>query len=204
MQQLFRFNGDRRRSTTRDIQKLLVSWDGVLCDLEDAMAPWGLPYAYGERPSLGILAAAAARIGFVPFEEYSADKGRGKSRRSGRADLWLATKSGERAYDFEAKYIPRSFNSKRLVTTLERHLDIAAKDASSLTYKSDCTIGIVFVSPYGATHKGFDPDPFWDQLSDFTQYGGDVCAFHICRPEIWGSNLYWRDRPGIAIVGRYV
>ena len=202
--QMFRFGGDRRRSTTRDIQELLVSWDGVLRDLEEAMAPWDLPYVYGDRPSLGILAAAAARIGFVPFEEYSADKGRGKSRRSGRADLWLATQSGARAYDFEAKYIPRSFNSKRLVTTLERHLDIAAKDAYSLTYKSDCTVGIVFVSPYGATHKGFDPDPFWEQLSDLRQYGGDVCALHICKPEIWGRNLYRRDRPGIAIVGRYV
>ena len=202
--QLFRFKGDRRRSTTRDIQDLLVSWDGVLRDLEEAMAPWDLPYAYGERPSLGILAAAATRIGFVPFEEYSADKGRGKSRRSGRADLWFATKSGARAYDFEAKYISPSFGSGRLVTTVEHHLDIAAKDASALTHKSDCTIGIVFVSPYGAIHKGFDPDPFWEQLSDLTQYGGDVCALHICRPEIWGGNRYHRDRPGIAVVGRYV
>ena len=202
--QLFWFKGDRRRSTTRDIQDLLVSWDGVLRDLEGAMAPWGLPYDCGERPSLGILAAAATRIGFVPFEEYSADKGRGKSRRSGRADLWLATTSGARAYDFEAKHIDRSFGSKRLVTTIERHLDIAAKDASVLTYKSDCTIGVVFISLYGAKQKGFDPDPFWEQLSNLAQYGGDVCALHICKPEIWGRNLKRRDRPGIAIVGRYV
>jgi len=137
-------------------------WDRVLRDLEAAMIPWGLPYVYRERPNLGILAAAAARIGYVPFEEYSAEKGRGKSQRLGRADLWLATKNGARAYDFEAKYISPSFNSKRLVTTIEHHLDIAAKDASDVRYKSDRTIGIVFVSPYGATRRNFDPDPFWD------------------------------------------
>jgi hypothetical protein len=198
--QLFRFQGDRRHSF---IYNLLVRWNRVLCDLEAAMAPWDLPYVYGERPNLGILAAAATRIKYVPFEEYSAEKGRGKSRRLGRADLWLATKSGAKAFDFEAKYISPSFRSKKLAKTIQHHLDIAAKDASDIRYKSDCTIGIIFVSPYGATHENFDPDPFWDQLSDLKQYGGDLCAFHICKPEIWGETGY-KDRPGIAIVGRYI
>jgi len=109
-----------------------------------------------------------------------------------------------RAYDFEAKYISPSFRSKKLVRTIEHHLDFAAKDASDIRYKSDCTIAIVFVSPYRATRQGFDPDPFWGQLSDLKQYGGDFCAFHICKPEIWGENHYYKDRPGIAIVGRYI
>lgn len=199
--QLFRFQGDRRRLLIHD---LLVEWDQVLRDLEPAMVPWGLPYVYGERPNLGILAAAATRIGYVPFEEYSADKGRRKNQRLGRADLWLTRRNGAEAFDLEAKYILASFHSKRITRTVEHHLDIAAKDASDIRYKSDCTIGIMFVSPYGATCQGFDPDPFWDQLSDLKQYGGDFCAFHICKPEIWGETDYHKDRPGIAIVGRYI
>lgn len=203
--QLFRFEGDRRRSLTYDINHLLVSWDRVLRNLETLMAPWpDLPYVYGERPNLGILAAAATRIGYVPFEEYSAEKGRGKGRRLGRADLWLATNNGAKTFDLEAKHIPTSFLSNRIATTVEHHLDIAAKDASDIAYKSDYTIGIIFVSPYGATRRGFDPDPFWGQLSGLKQYGGDFCAFHICKPEIWSQNRYYRDRPGIAIVGRYI
>jgi len=176
----------------------------MLRDLEAAMAPWGLPYVYGERPNLGILAAAATWIKYVPFEEYSAEKGRGKSRRLGRADLWLSTKNGAKAFDFEAKYISPSFHSKKLAKTIQYHLDIAAQDASDITYKADCTVAIVFVSPYGAIREDFHPDRFWDQLSDLKQYGGDLCAFHICKPEIWGETDYYKDRPGIAIVGRCI
>lgn len=202
--QLFRFQGDRRRSLVRDMHNLLAEWDHVLCDLEPAMAPWGLPYVYGERPNLGILAAAATRIGYVPFEEYSADKGRGKNQRLGRADLWLTRENGAEAFDIEAKYILVSFHSSRITSAAEHHLDIAAQDASDIRYKSDCTIGIVFMSPYGATRHGFDPDPFWDQLSDLRKYGADFCALHICKPEIWGETDDHKDRPGLAVVGRYI
>lgn len=200
MKDLFWFEGDRRRSL---ICSLLKSWHRVLCDLETAMGTWDLPYVFGERPNLGILAAAAVRVEYVPFEEYSAEKGRGKSRRKGRADLWLATKNGTKAFDFEAKYIEPSFRSKRLAGTIQHHLDIAAKDAFDIRYKSDNTIGIVFISPYGATHKDFSANLFWDQLSDLRQYGGNFCALHICAPEIWSRTSY-KDRPGIAIVGRYI
>lgn len=142
--ELFRFQGDRRY-----IHDLLVSWHNVLRDLEAAMANWDLPYVHGERANLGILAAAATRIGYLPFEEYSAEKGRGRSRRTGRADLWLATKNGARAFDFEAKYIWPSFRSNRLAKTVRRHLDRAANGAADIRYRSDHTIGITFVSPYG-------------------------------------------------------
>lgn len=200
MKDLFWFEGDRRRSL---IYPLLKSWHRVLCDLETAMGTWDLPYIFGERPNLGILAAAAVRVEYVPFEEYSAEKGRGKSRRKGRADLWLATKNGTKAFDFEAKYIEPSFRSKRLDGTIQYHLDIAAEDASDIRYKSDNTVGIVFISPYGATHEDFSANLFWDQLSDLRQYSGDFCALHICAPEIWSQTSY-KDRPGIAIVGRYI
>lgn len=197
--ELFRFQGDRRRSLVYD---LLVTWDRALRDLERVMGTYDLPYVYRERPNLGILAVAATKIGYVPFEEYSKEKGRGRSRRKGRADLWLADKNGAKAFDFEAKYIEVSFRSKKLAKTIQHHLDIAARDASDLRDKSDCTVGIVFVRPYGAICKDFDPDPFWNQLSDLSSYGGDFCAFHICKPKIWSQN-YHKGCPGIAIAGRY-
>lgn len=199
--QLFRFQGDRRRSFICD---LLESWDGVLRDLETAMKYWDLPYVHKERPNLGILAAAATRIGYVPFEEYSVQKGWGRSQRLGRADLWLATKEGRRQFDFEAKHISLSFRTKKLVKTIQRHLDIAARDVSNIKYKAEYSIGIVFASLYGATAEDFNPNPFWDQLSHLKQYGGDFCAFHVCEPEIWSRNDYYKDRPGIAVAGRYI
>ena len=196
----FWFQGDRRRSR---IYELLVNWNGALRALEKAMDTSDLPYVYRERPNLGILAVAAAKTGYIPFEEYSTEKGRGKSRRKGRGDLWLVAKDGSKAFDFEAKYIDVSLHSKKLAKTIQHHLDIVVKDAFALPYKSDCTIGIVFVCPYGATRENFNPELFWRQLSDLRLYSGDFCALHTCPPEIWWHN-YHKGRPSIAIVGRYV
>jgi hypothetical protein len=196
--ELFKFQGDRRWSLVYD---LLASWDRALRDIEEVMGTRDLPYFYSERPNLGILAFAAIRIGYVPFEEYSVQKGRGKDQRRGRADLWLA-KKGAKTFNFEAKYIQVSFHNKRLAKTIRHHLDIAADNAYDLHGESDWTIGIIFVRPYGAIYKDFDPDLFWNQLSDLGSYGGDFCAFHICKPEIWSRNHH-KGYPGIAIVGKY-
>jgi hypothetical protein len=196
----FQFKCDPKHTI---ISKLLKSWNDVLSDLESAMKPWDLPYVYRERPNLGILAAAATRIGYVPFEEYSAQKGRGKNRRTGRADLWLSTTNGKKAFDFEAKYILPSFQSNRLAKTIQHHLDIACNDAKAISYKSNYTIGVVFISPYGASIKNFNPNVFWNRLSKLKQYKGDFCALHICSPTIWLRSSY-KDRPGVAIVGRYI
>lgn len=196
----FRFQGDRRRSL---VYELLVNWNKALRALEKAMGTSDLPYVYRERPNLGILAAAATKTGYIPFEEYCAEKGRGKSRRKGRGDLWVVAKDGSKAFDFEAKYMDVSFHSKRLAKTIQYHLDIVAEDASALRYKSDCTIGILFMCPYGATYENFDSEPFWRQLSDLSKYSGDFCALHICPSEIWWHNDH-KGRPGIALVGRYV
>lgn len=199
--QLFRFEGDRRRTLIYD---LLRQWHNTLRSIENAMGVGDLPYVYGERANLGILAVAATKVGYIPFEEYSAEKGRGRNRRSGRADLWLVEKGGAKAFDFEAKYTRVSFHSKRLRKTIKHHLDRAFTDASNIKYKSEYSIGIVFLCPYGAHYKDFDLESFWYQLADLCSYDGDFCSFHTCRSEIWADNKGHKGYPGIAIVGRYL
>jgi hypothetical protein len=101
-----------------------------------------LPYVYTEMPNFCILAMAATKIGYLPFEEFSIPKSRGKQRRQGRGDLWLATKGSTRADNFEVKYIKVSFGSKRLAMIVRRHLDVAHKDATDTTDKTASTTAV--------------------------------------------------------------
>ncbi|MDP3955455.1 MAG: hypothetical protein Q8Q15_03780, partial [bacterium] len=174
-----------------------------LCSLEQVMGNDDLPYTYGERANLGILAVATTKAGYIPLEEYSADKGRGKHSRVGRADLWLTNKKGNKAFDFEAKCIRLSIRPKHLIDTIQNILKTACEDANDIRNKSQYNIGIVFICLYGANNENFKSDinKFWVQLRDRRSYEADFCALHIC--QTWSKNEHG-DCPGIAVIGRYI
>ena len=141
----FEFIGDRRRAF---IYELFRSWHNTLVRYESALAVIeGLPYWYIERTNVGLLAAAALRIGAFPLEEYSISKGRVANRSTGRADLWILSPNGT-TYDFEAKQTWVSLNSNKIANIIEPLLSEAVREAKNLSQRPDFSVGIVFVVTY--------------------------------------------------------
>lgn len=186
------------------IPALLESWDKTLRELEKAFGIHDLPYVYRERTNVGILAAAATKLGYLTFEEYSVEKRRQRRWRQGRADLYICSKDSRKEFNIEAKYKVVSFRNQRLAQTIAPILETVIKDVVVLR-KSEHSrrIGIVFLRPWGAKPDDFDPTPFWSQLRDRASYGADFCAFHLCKFEIWSQQETHNDCPGIAVVGKY-
>jgi hypothetical protein len=187
------------------IPGLLEKWDKTLREMEETLGVYDLPYVYGERTNIGILASAAAKLGYLTLEEYSTEKRRSRKWNPGRADIYICRKDGQQEFNIEAKYDTVSFNSYRLAQKIGRLLDEAAKDVKKLRpYARVHRLGVAFLRPYGARPDDFDPTPFWTQLRDRASYGGSFCALHLCKYEIWSKHQEHVGCPGIAIVGKYV
>ena len=104
------------------------------------------PFWYGERASVGLLAAAAWGDG-VSLEEFTARKG----RRLGRADLWLLL-HGE-GFSIEAKQIWISIGSRAqqsAAKAIDRELRAAVKEARRLPTSRlwGHRLGAAFVVPW--------------------------------------------------------
>lgn len=198
----FEFIGDHRRTF---IYELFRSWHNTLVRYENALAEIGdLPYWYGERTNVGLLAAAAIRIEAFPIEEYSISRGKGANRSIGRADLWIRSPNGT-TYDFEAKQKFVSLNFNKVANIIRPLLSGAVMDAKELSGRSDFSIGIVFVVPYVSESSQIKLSAFKEQIIDITSYGGDFAAIHFCNETIWRNlSIEGYVYPGIAVVGRYV
>jgi hypothetical protein len=122
------------------------------------------PWAYNERASLSLLAAAAWKSGGVALEEYSVEKRRlradGQRRKidrykMGRCDLYIQLRSGLEML-FEAKhawlYVGKENYS---MVGVEKALSIAGRDAFEL-HNEEATLryGLCFVSIYKHFPKG--------------------------------------------------
>jgi hypothetical protein len=195
------FKGDRRRPLIYD---LLVKWDEVLHDLESVFSNEDLPYVYGERTNIGIIAAAASRLGYHTLEEFYIPKRRRKSKRAGRADLYIVSKDGAKDFVFEAKLIKISFGSKRVVSeAIQGSLKDCMKQVGAVREQAQKAIGIVFVRPYHAK-PDFEPDHFWDQVNNTDIHHADFSALHLAKFDIWSKQKEHKGCPGIAIVGQYL
>lgn len=193
----FRFVGDKRKPL---IFPLLKSWHRTLDKLEQVMR---VPYVYGERTNVGILALAAVRLGHLPFEEYSCKKGYGRGQWKGRADLRLYKKEGGAYFDFEAK-CPQitSIKSKNVTNLLVNELDSACEDLK-VEDLSENSAGIVFLRFNKATKETFksDIEDFWNRIRLRESYNCNFCTLHVCSSNWWED--WSEDCPGIVLVGRY-
>lgn len=195
----FLFVGDKRKAL---VFPLLECWHKTLNKLEQLMS---VPYVYGERTNVGILAVAAVSSGYLPFEEYACKKGYGRGQWKGRADLRVYKKVGGVYFDFEAK-CPQmiSIRSKRVADLLERELGIACAEVE-VEDRSENSAGIVFLRFNKAKKDTFhsDLEGFWDQLQHRGSYNGDFCALHISSSDWWKED-WAEDCPGIALIGRCI
>ena len=112
-----------------------------------------LPWWYGERASISVLAGAAWRTGDLAFEEFGGDKKTGKKRQptySGRIDLYLKVKGQQ--FIAEAKYYRSTATFVRPTTAEELRIKLeeACKDIHKCSPNGQTKLAILFATPYVA------------------------------------------------------
>lgn len=190
---------DGRRSPL--FKDLIEKWDHTLREFENVMSVEDLPYVYGERTNLGLLAVASAQVGFIALEEYRTEK-KGKY---GRSDLWLYNGVHSVDISIEAKFCELSWNSKIVAQKLKKLLD-AAVDNAEVTKKYEgatYSLGIAFIRPYNADPNQFISSTYWNQISNRSLTDADFCAMHLCRKDIWTKQKYAKGYPGIVMAGKF-
>jgi len=131
--------------------KFLAKWVELVKDSE--WGPKDAPWWYNERASVSLLAGAAWLADGWAFEEFAIRKGRTRSRRKGRGDLWFKVRSDSHYYIVEAKQIYPSIGAKAraplpiMLDTLHEACDEASEiDEEGMSRPR--RIGLVFVVPY--------------------------------------------------------
>lgn len=197
------FTMDMRRPQL--IKNLLEKWDQTLRDFEKVITVEDLPYVYGERTNIGLLAAAATKTGFIVLEEYALQKRQGRQYKPGRADLWLYNAENSLDISIEAKCKELSWNSKRVAELIKPILEDAVHDVEEVRPSEGAkySLGIVFIRPCNANPHNFNPSDFWTQLSDRSLLSADFCLMHLCKYNIWSQQKYNKGYPGIVILGKF-
>ncbi len=179
--------------------ELIRKWDQTLRKYEQVMKEEDLPYVYGERPNLGILATAATKLGFITLEEYET-KRKGKY---GRADLWMYNETLNIDVSVESKFVKLSWKSKKLAEKIGKKLDSAVEEVKEVDEDSHYSLGLVFILPYHAKPETFHPNEYWDEIVNSLKTGADFCAMHICKTETWANQVNAKGCPGIVMVGKF-
>jgi len=140
--------------------KFLAKWVELAKDPD-----WGrkdAPWWYNERASVSLLAGAAWSTDGWAFEEFATRKGRTRSRRKGRGDLWFKVPSDRHYHMVEAKQIYPSIGTGAgdpLPIILEA-LKEACHGASEIDEEGTSRtprIGLVFVVPYAPKSQKVGP-----------------------------------------------
>lgn len=127
----------------------------------DDCVPW-----HPERPSIGVLAAAAWKRGGLAIEEYSEQKlGRSRSR-AGRVDLWIEAQDGSEFYiETKPLRVPTGQAKSRsnVKRRVEKRLAWAVRDARDLQKRAKASrAGILFA--YTTFKSRTDADVAWTAL----------------------------------------
>jgi len=196
------------RTRRRRLGALLDSWHGTLTDF--AVAESKTPdvgYWWGERPNIGLLSAAAWRMGSrcVALEEYRADR-----QGYGRCDLWLNLAG--LTINIEAKHVWAG-TPDTAVRRARDELDVATGQLSRL-HDNECGhlgLAVCFVAPE-FTISGRKPAdclthaiPFWDAIHDSFSTSRYIVDAYQCPVKFLRG--FWKNGaamayPGVAVVMR--
>lgn len=106
------------------------------------LVPNDAAFWYREETNIGLLAAAAWRLGGIALSEYADQRTCNEGPYDGRVDLWLRTQDGA-SFVIEAKQC--LLQSSTSSTQLERWLTWAEEDARRTpTYDSAPRLGLLF------------------------------------------------------------
>lgn len=148
-------------------RRLFASWRAHLrtvWDHQNEDVPWG----YGERTNVGLLASAHDKAGGVSMVELPFTRRAGQSDEGGgRYDLWMARGRWQVFAEAKIAWAP-AFNNERIEHAVAQ-LDAATDQAHDLRpLASDATVAvIVFVVPY----------PSWTSTTTGEEVHADFAAF---------------------------
>jgi hypothetical protein len=111
--------------------RLLEEWCALVgryCQVTNGV---DTPYDHNERANVGLLSAAAWRVGLIALEEFPSQKRKEKDAGDGRCDLWIRSAGAEEGAPFEAKYAQVGPENAR--AEAENLLKKACEDAKNLS-----------------------------------------------------------------------
>ena len=135
--------------------------------------PW--PYWYGERPQVGLLAAAVWLENGVALEEHSVKKLKERKRKRGRNDLYLNI--DKTLFECEAKRVPLNLggNTKAGAAKVSKVLDWAIDDVKHLDGKKG--LALCFVTLQILRKKSSDMEPKLRLLRDSVRKKSDALVW---------------------------
>ena len=167
-------------------RRLFAAWRGhlrMVWDHQSADVPWG----YGERTNVGLLASAHDKDGGVSMVELPFTRRAGQSDEgAGRYDLWLARGRWQVFAEAKIAWAP-AFNDERIEHVVAQ-LDTAKDQALDLKpLASDATVAtMVFVVPY----------PSWTSATtgekvrvDFADFESDLWQRHDKRSRTFQTSF---------------
>jgi hypothetical protein len=135
----------------RFLTPVLKKWISLNKSVAKAWQNNDVPWWYGERACLSILAGAIWKSGGIAFEEYSFEKRkkrRSKHRVNGRNDLYFMWKGAE--FIVEAKY--SSFGASKIQEEpnegIQECLENAREDVRKCSAPGQRRLAVAFVRPY--------------------------------------------------------
>lgn len=131
------------------LKPLLNEWIATNIDV---VRHWqgDLPWWYGERASISVLAGAAWRIGGFAFEEFAADKKTGKKRRPtfpGRVDLYLKVKRQQFIAEAKVCWSGTTSAGSTITQNLTNRLHEAVEDIRIVPRYGQGKLTILFATP---------------------------------------------------------
>jgi hypothetical protein len=84
---------------------LFATWAELVERYCEATKGTDAPYWHGERPNVGLLAAAAWQAELISLEEFASRRGRRGHDSHGRCDLWVSSPELADGDAYEAKYV---------------------------------------------------------------------------------------------------
>jgi hypothetical protein len=163
-----------------------------------------VPYYYGERPSLGLLSAAAWQCGRIALEEFAHEKGyTNQKKQYGRADLWIADESGEEEL-IEAKWAWLCMGEDGFEAAVERTMGEAMKDAKKTRASTGVrAIGVSFFPLYKAVRAVEDINLLIAQtIENLKEQDYHALAWYFPEGMRSDESHTKKIRPGFALMAR--
>ena len=188
-----------------NLEKLLKNWGRVFGKYIE-QTDKGLPWAYGERAIVGLLAAAAWSAGGVALEEYPTKKRilkKGKKTgkfKSGRCDLFVSIDGTEMA--IEAKYQRLRFRPNGFrFGSLEKRVANSKADITRIrSGEAEKRYAACFVVPYFDQKKRPTKANIEIFVTEFKKHAkeGDAWALYFPKGNLRRGTKGWF--PGVGVV----
>jgi hypothetical protein len=175
------------------LRPALERWADCIDRYNQVLGDSQAPFWFNAQANLGLLSAAAWMAEMVTLENYPTRKQQEEGDRSGRNDLYIATK--EEQVFIQAKQ--RWPQVKQL--SLQTGLLDAVSDARKVSYPNDLKLGCLFVSPWKAQQSA-SPEEMQDMVDELQKENACAIAWYFPYPYRKLRDAHGNYHPGIAML----